>query len=597
MKTQPSPSKPRIGTPGIDIFKIAGSSISGWVPSYKTGVPNNVRLPYMSKLEHRLALYLEYHPHVHFYQRGDASEAFTKAYNLAPPLGTPYRINYTYDSEPHEYLPDFIGHFCDGGLLIAEAGLEDKKSKGKSLAKAEAAQRLAQLKGGNYWIGTEKNLPLSRFLNLLWLHGKRELFKTYHEIASVLLAHWPWGQQRSVKDFIQLLGSRWSEIEIEAAVWKLVGDATAEGRLLVDLTEVELSLSTPLALLEPGSPPILPDPLPFSLQNDNQHEETPATAIEEEYNKAINLQNAIPGPTFDASILEQEESRQRFHRNIAAVTAVFNGARLQQAAKEHEMAPSTLSRLVKRVQELGQIACAPHQTYKRDRLLRPEFQHLIRKLYTHPLRPTVQAVYEDERLKQLAQELSKREGVTILSPTYWQVYFFLKSISHEASVTAARSGLKHPPREKMSPSSFVLSIPFPALICQVDEHTMDLFIVAQDGTVITRHVHAAVLICVKTGAILGAVLALDNLKEEDYMRLIKQAMEPKDRLVSLYECKHSWPCYGKPALIFHDRGKIFTSKHATEVLVDRFKITSEQAPPYAPSAKGTVEAIFGWTTR
>jgi hypothetical protein len=221
------------GTPGIDIFKIAGSSISGWVPSYRTGVPNNVRLPYMSKLEHRLALYLEYHPHVRFYQRGETSEAFAKAYNLMAPLGTPYQINYTYDGKPHEYLPDFVGRFCDGSLLIAEAGLEDKKSKGKSLAKAVAARRLTQLKGGTYWIGTEKNLPLSRYLNLLWLHVKREPFKTYHEIAPVLLAHWPWGQQRSVKDFVQLLSSRWSEIEIEAAVWKLVGDATAEGRLLV----------------------------------------------------------------------------------------------------------------------------------------------------------------------------------------------------------------------------------------------------------------------------------------------------------------------------------------------------------------------------
>jgi hypothetical protein len=81
------------------------------------------------------------------------------------------------------------------------------------------------------------------------------------------------------------------------------------------------------------------------------------------------------------------------------------------------------------------------------------------------------------------------------------------------------------------------------------------------------------------------------------MRLIKQSLEPKDRLVALYECKHRWPCYGKPAVIFHDRGKIFTSERATQVLVDRLGITTEQAPPYAPSAKGTVEALFSWTTR
>jgi len=33
------------------------------------------------------------------------------------------------------------------------------------------------------------------------------------------------------------------------------------------------------------------------------------------------------------------------------------------------------------------------------------------------------------------------------------------------------------------------------------------------------------------------------------------------------------------------------------VLVDRLGITTEQAPPYAPAAKGTVEALFTWVTR
>ncbi len=72
------------------------------------------------------------------------------------------------------------------------------------------------------------------------------------------------------------------------------------------------------------------------------------------------------------------------------------------------------------------------------------------------------------------------------------------------------------------------------------------------------------------------------------MRLVKMAIEPKDRITALYECKHSWPCSGKPAVIFHDRGKIFTSERATQVLVDRLGITTEQAPPYAPSANDLI---------
>src|SRR5436189_2315402 len=85
--------------------------------------------------------------------------------------------------------------------------------------------------------------------------------------------------------------------------------------------------------------------------------------------------------------------------------------------------------------------------------------------------------------------------------------------------------------------------------------------------------------------------------EEDYMRLVKGTLEPKDRLVVQAGCQHPWPCTGKPSVIFHDRGKIFTSERARQVLVDRLGITTEQAPSYAPSAKGTVEALFTWVTR
>ena len=55
------------------------------------------------------------------------------------------------------------------------------------------------------------------------------------------------------------------------------------------------------------------------------------------------------------------------------------------------------------------------------------------------------------------------------------------------------------------------------------------------------------------------------------MRLLKMALEPKDRLVLQAGCQHDWPCYGKPATTFHDRGKIFTSERARQVLVDRLE--------------------------
>ncbi len=579
------------------MFRIAGASISGFLHSWKTGDQRRVRMPYTTTLEARLALFCEYHPHVRSYQRGDMSPAFASAYNIHAPLGTPYRISYTYEGKAHDYLPDFVGTLCDGGLLIAEAGKEDEKSQGQALAKAEAARRLAQLKRGVYWIGTDQNLSERRYQNLLRLQASRQPFRTYEEIAAALLKQWPWGDFRTIHELVQLFGRHWSRPEVEAAAWKLIGDAAAAGRLLVDLTEVDLELDTPLALLSPEAPPILPDPLPSELLETTGNHEAELPFSSEEEAVVLSSHGAIPGPTFDASVLETAEQQAHFHRNLTAVMAVLEGKTLQTVAEQFAMSVSTLGRLVQRAKEFGQIACVPYGTYHRDRTLRPEFQQLIRKLYTHPMRPTVMAVYEDVRLKRLAENLSEREGKPVQPPTYRQVWSFLQEISQEAKVAEARSGLKHPPHERMSSRSFVLSISSPGLICQVDEHTFDQLIVASDGTELTHRVHAAVLICVKTAAILGAVLAPDSLKEEDYMRLVKQTLEPKDRLTVLYECKHPWPCFGKPAVIFHDRGKIFTSERATQVLVDRLGITTQQAPPYAPSAKGTVEALFTWITR
>src|SRR5216683_2529470 len=93
---------------GIDLFKIANRSISGWVPSFKMGsAAAPVKLPFCSQLEERLILWFEYHP--------------------------------------HHYLPDIVGMLTGGQPFIAEAGMEDDKRGDRNLAKAEAARRLACL--------------------------------------------------------------------------------------------------------------------------------------------------------------------------------------------------------------------------------------------------------------------------------------------------------------------------------------------------------------------------------------------------------------------------------------------------------------------
>ncbi len=229
--------------------------------------------------------------------------------------------------------------------------------------------------------------------------------------------------------------------------------------------------------------------------------------------------------------------------------------------------------------------------------MHPAFQECIRRLYVLPTRLSMTAIHEHTEMRQVAARLSAETGKTVKLPSYDQVRREVHRLSNDSALVAVREGAKALPRARESAESFALSIPAPALLTQVDEHSLELYVVTPDGIAVTQRVHAAVLVCVKTAAILGAVLSLGPLKEEDYMRLIKQSLEGKDRLVLQAGCEHSWPCFGKPAIIFHDRGKIFTSERARQVLVDRLGIITEQAPPYAPSAKGTVESLFRWMTQ
>jgi hypothetical protein len=116
------------GVRGIDLFKIAGESISGWIPSWKTGETRSSRQPFCSQMEEQLLLYLEYHPQVAWYGRGDISSTFASTYKITTPLPTPYTIDYLFEGKAHVYLPDAIGQLLDGRLLIAEAGHKPRQT-------------------------------------------------------------------------------------------------------------------------------------------------------------------------------------------------------------------------------------------------------------------------------------------------------------------------------------------------------------------------------------------------------------------------------------------------------------------------------------
>ena len=582
------------GVRGIDLFKIAGESISGWIPSWKTESQKPTRQPFCSLMEERLLLYLEYHPQVAWYGRGDISTTFASTYKIATRQPVPFSINYLFEGNAHVYLPDAIGQLLDGRLLIAEAGMEQEKRRARNQAKAEAARKVADQQGGVYWIGTEVSLLPQRHANLVFLHARRQSFPSWSELAEALQVVWPYGEAACVQEVVERLGERWGPSEKEAAVWKRCADAAACGHLLVDLANIQLTRLTPLLCLAPDFPPLLPDPLPSDLEDSEWRAEFVASSDEVSEKQGGKPTDGLV--TFDDSLLN-EKQREHFLRNVQAVEAVLNGAALREAAEAAGMGRSTLGRLVHRTVEFGQVACIPHATYHRERKMHPAFQQAIRLLYSRPTKLSMRAIAEHVELKHVASRLRAETGTAIMLPTYDQVRKYIDMIKQEPKVQKERGGEKGPRRERQSPFSFALSIPAPAQLVQVDEHTMELYVVTKDGIPIASRIHAAVLVCVKTAAIMSAVLSLGPLAEEDYMRLVKGMLEPKDRLVLKAGCQHDWPIFGKPATIFHDRGKIFTSERARQVLVDRLGIITEQAPPYCPSAKGTVESLFRWMTQ
>jgi hypothetical protein len=572
---------------GIDLFKIAGRSISGWIPSFKTGVASHVRQPFCSQLEERLLLWLEYHPQVACYARGDIGPQFATTYRLPTPKHAPFAIGYAFEGTAHDYLPDVVGTLSSGTLFIAEAGMEDDKRGDRNLAKAEAARRLVRLQRGVFWIGTERTLTRQRHYNLVFLHARRQSFPAFVDMALAVHESWPWGEVASVAEVASRLAHQWPAMLVEAALWKVVADAAAAGHLLVDLEQHTLDRQLPLALLPPDAPPLVPAPLPDTLLAEPDGMERPVP---------LASGPPVPGPTFDASTLPTQQ-RDHFYRNWRAVEHVLAGAPQTRVAAESGIPRSTLGRLVRRTRALGQIACVPRGTYARKTTMHPAFQECIRRLYVLPTRLSMTAIHEHTEMRQVAARVAADMGKTVTLPSYDQVRRAVHRLTREPDLVAMRDGVKALPRMRESPLSFALAIPAPALLTQVDEHTLELYVVTPEGIAVTHRVHAAVLVCVKTAAIMGAVLALGPLKEEDYMRLVKMALEPKEPQVVRAGCQHAWPCFGKPAIVFHDRGKIFTSERARQVLVDRLGIITEQAPPYAPSAKGTVEALFRWMTQ
>src|SRR2546430_2210094 len=111
----------------------------------------------------------------------------------------------------------------------------------------------------------------------------------------------------------------------------------------------------------------------------------------------------------------------------------------------------------------------------------PGFREWIRRRYLLPTRLSMTAIREHTEMQLVAMRLSKNQGKPVKLPSYAQVRKEVHRLKSEPELVAVREGAKSVPRERQSAESFVLSIPSPTLLTQVDEHTMDLYVVTPSG--------------------------------------------------------------------------------------------------------------------
>ena len=96
------------------------------------------------------------------------------------------------------------------------------------------------------------------------------------------------------------------------------------------------------------------------------------------------------------------------------------------------------------------------------------------------------AIHEHTEMRQVATRLPAETGTPVKLPSYDQVRREIHRLGSESDLVVVRERAKSLPRMRESPQSFALSIPSPALLTQVDEHSLELYVVTPGGIAVTQ---------------------------------------------------------------------------------------------------------------
>jgi len=579
---------------GLPIFKMANKSIKGWFPTAKD--KGNDLIPFVSTLEEDFLYYAEFNPIIISIERADVDESFTDKYKLSKSSLAPIIIPYTWEDKVHQYYPDFFMALNNGKTIIVEIGRYDEKMSGAALAKAIAAIDFCNSRGWDYWLITDQNImSKTKKDNLILLKSFDKSMYRNHEIQNKILRIIEENQYNlCIEEIVHRLSDKNPKKEVEMALYELVNSGAREGRLLFDYDNVCLSNKSIIKFIEYSKPAIIPGPIHLSYEIIlNEFKDENKSGKETDTNLTEKITTFI-----DTESLSEEDKVEFAIRHAAVLESISSNRKetISAIADKFRIKRTSLYDYINNYLLFGEKALIPHFEYKREITTIPvEVRELINKIRNKNQHWTITQLHESDELKKAIVNLSKKNDILYNLPSYQQIYRYLNKIEDNADVITSPNKHRSKKVKITTYGAWVSSIRYPMDQVQVDANYIDIKIVTNERQSVAGRLWAIVLIDVKTAMILGYSLSLKSPMEEDYMMALKCCIEAKDKLVKQYNCKNNWPCSGIPRKILSDNGRIFISKRTTEVLVNRFGIVEEIAPPYTPDVKGVIEALFTWT--
>ena len=579
---------------GLDIFTLANRSIKGWFPTTKD--KENKLIPFVSTVEEDFLYYAEYNPLIISIERADIDETFSEKYKIPKFSLVPFKIPYLFNDKGHDYHPDFFVTLSNGKSVIVEVGNHEEKMGKIALAKAIAAIDFCNDRNWDYWLITDQNImSKTKKDNLILLKSFDKLMYVNQEIQNRILHIIEKNKYNlCFQEIVDKLSADYPKKEVEMALYELLNSAAKEGRFVFDYDNTCLSKKSVIKFIEYSSTAVFPDLIHLSY--DTIFNEFKDENISEKETDVNN--NETMNAFIDTESLSEEDEVE-FCRRRAAVLESISGNRketIRAIANKFQIKRTSLYDYINKYLLYGEKSLIPHFEYKRDITTIPiEVRELINKVRNKNLHWTITQLHESDELRKGIVNLSKKNDVFYNLPSYQQIYRYLSKMADDSDIITSPNKHKSKKVKITTYGAWVSSIRYPMDQVQVDANYIDIKIVTNERQSVAGRLWAIALIDVKTAMILGYSLSLKAPMEEDYMMALKCCIESKDKLVKQYNCKNNWPCSGIPRKILSDNGKIFISKRTTEVLVNRFGIVEEIAPPYTPDVKGVIEALFTWT--